>query len=151
MKNLCSGTQCEGFQFMLILDLWGISFHTVVVFGLGKNLLFKYVLGHCVYTFKKLFEKKKILTASKKLDWRILYNFIFFAGHRRAKSDIIFGEHPKQTFGLSYFVTALPAFINLLLRLLILKTFFFTWKKRYQHWRNKLGNVSPSECFSLSF
>ena len=27
------------FQFLLILDLWGISFHAVVVFGLGKNLL----------------------------------------------------------------------------------------------------------------
>ena len=25
----------------------GISFHTVAVFGLGKNLLFKSVLGHC--------------------------------------------------------------------------------------------------------
>ena len=34
---------------MLILDLWGISFHAVVVFGLGKNLLFKSVLGHCVW------------------------------------------------------------------------------------------------------
>ena len=34
---------------MLILDLWGISFHAVVVFGLGKNLLFKSVLGHCDY------------------------------------------------------------------------------------------------------
>ena len=33
---------------MLILDLWGISFHTVVVFALGKNLLFKSVLGHCL-------------------------------------------------------------------------------------------------------
>ena len=33
---------------MLILDLWGISFHAVIVFGLGKNLLFKSVLGHCV-------------------------------------------------------------------------------------------------------
>ena len=31
-----------------MLDLWGISFHAVIVFGLGKNLLFKYVLGHCV-------------------------------------------------------------------------------------------------------
>ena len=30
-----------------ILDLWGISFHAVVVFGLGKDLLFKSVLGHC--------------------------------------------------------------------------------------------------------
>ena len=32
---------------MLILDLWGISFHAVVVFGLGKNLLFKSILGQC--------------------------------------------------------------------------------------------------------
>ena len=32
---------------MLILDLWGISFHAVVVFGLGKNLLFKSILGLC--------------------------------------------------------------------------------------------------------
>ena len=47
LKNLCSGTQCGGFQFLLILDLWGIRFHAVVVFGLGKNLLFKSVLGHC--------------------------------------------------------------------------------------------------------
>ena len=39
LKNLCSGTQCGGFQFLLILDLWGISFHAVVVFGLGKDFL----------------------------------------------------------------------------------------------------------------
>ena len=37
-----------GFQLLLILDPWGISFHAIVVFGLGKNLLFKSVLGHCV-------------------------------------------------------------------------------------------------------
>ena len=37
-----------GVEFLLILDLWGISFHGVIVFGLGKNLLFKSVLGHCV-------------------------------------------------------------------------------------------------------
>ena len=30
---------------MLILDLCGISFHAVVVFGLGKKLSFKSVLG----------------------------------------------------------------------------------------------------------
>ena len=41
------GPTVGGFQFLLILDLWGISFHAVVVFGLGKNLLFKSVLGHC--------------------------------------------------------------------------------------------------------
>ena len=32
---------------MLILDLWGIGFHAVVVFGMGKDFLFKSVLGHC--------------------------------------------------------------------------------------------------------
>ena len=31
---------------MLILDLWGISFYAVVVLGLGKDLLYKSVLGH---------------------------------------------------------------------------------------------------------
>ena len=29
------GTQCVGFQFLLILDLWGMSFHAMIVFGLG--------------------------------------------------------------------------------------------------------------------
>ena len=32
---------------MIILDLWGISFHAAVVFNFGKNLLFKSILGHC--------------------------------------------------------------------------------------------------------
>ena len=32
---------------MLILDLWGISFHAVMVFRLGKNLLFKSIVGRC--------------------------------------------------------------------------------------------------------
>ena len=54
MKNLCSGTQCGGFQFLLILDLWGISFHAMVVFGLGKNLLFKSLLGHCAPNFNEI-------------------------------------------------------------------------------------------------
>ena len=45
--NLCSGTQCGGFQFLLFLDLWGIRFHAVVVFGQGKNLLFKSIQGRC--------------------------------------------------------------------------------------------------------
>ena len=48
LKNLRIGTQCGGFQFLLILDLLGIGFHAVVVFGLGKDLLFKSILGHCV-------------------------------------------------------------------------------------------------------
>ena len=41
-------TQYWGFQFLLILDLLGIGFHAVVVFGMGKDLWFKSVLGHCV-------------------------------------------------------------------------------------------------------
>ena len=52
LKNLCSGTHHGGFQFLLNLDLWGLSFHAVVVFGLGKKLLFKSVLGHCGYALK---------------------------------------------------------------------------------------------------
>ena len=40
-------TQSGGFQFLLILGLWGISFHAEIVFDLGKNILFKSVLGHC--------------------------------------------------------------------------------------------------------
>ena len=52
MKNLYSGNQCGGFQFLLILHLWGISFHAVVVCGLGKTALFKSVLGHCVICCK---------------------------------------------------------------------------------------------------
>jgi hypothetical protein len=33
---------------MVILDLWGISFHPAVVVGLGNDLLFNSILGHCV-------------------------------------------------------------------------------------------------------
>ena len=53
---------------MLILDLWGISFHAVVVFGLGKNLLFNSILGLCDLLFciqnevVKLQEQKMILS-----------------------------------------------------------------------------------------
>ena len=32
MALQCSRIQCGGFQFLLILDIWGISFHAVVVF-----------------------------------------------------------------------------------------------------------------------
>ena len=33
---------------MVILDQWGISFHPVVVVGLGNDLLFNSILAHCV-------------------------------------------------------------------------------------------------------
>ena len=51
---------------MLILDLWGISLHAVAVFGLGKNLLFKYVLGHCVREFMK---EKKMPKSPQRRSW----------------------------------------------------------------------------------
>ena len=43
---------------MLILAPRGISFHAVVVFGLGKNLLFKSILGRCEGQVDK---RKKVL------------------------------------------------------------------------------------------
>ena len=44
LKNLCRGNQHRGFQFLLILDLWGVSFHAAVVFGLGKDFFFESTL-----------------------------------------------------------------------------------------------------------
>ena len=49
-----------------------ISFHTVVVFALGKNLLFKFALGHCgliqltYHTFVLLIIVEKVLVAPLK-------------------------------------------------------------------------------------
>ena len=34
---------------MLILDLLGVSFHAAVVFGLGKDFLFRSTIGHCTH------------------------------------------------------------------------------------------------------
>ena len=47
---------------MLILDLWGISFHAAIVFALGKNLLFKSVLGHCVLLCIGTIEFEKVFS-----------------------------------------------------------------------------------------
>ena len=49
---------------MLILDLWGISFHPAVVVGLGNDLLFNSILGHCGrqrFSKRIEFEEAKIL------------------------------------------------------------------------------------------
>ena len=50
---------------MLILYLWGLSFHAVVVVGLGKDLLFKSVLGHCDSAFSYCFPFDFAKTSSK--------------------------------------------------------------------------------------
>ena len=88
MKNLYSGTHHGGFQFLLILDLWGIRFHSVIVFGLGKSLLFKSVLGHCESMATFLFnwgnnEPISFKTALKTI-WQTFltyYYHIYFANH----------------------------------------------------------------------
>ena len=60
---------------MPTLDLWGISFHAVVVSGVGKKLQFKSVLGHCVKLTKANLPKyvmnpakvnKQLIIANKK-------------------------------------------------------------------------------------
>jgi len=45
-KKIVCGTHRGRFQFIVILTPWGVSFHPVVVIGLGKSLLFKSVLAH---------------------------------------------------------------------------------------------------------
>jgi len=47
---------------LLILDLWGVSPHAAVVFGLGKDFLFKSTLGHCV-KYKTLLLVSQVLQA----------------------------------------------------------------------------------------
>ena len=51
-------THREGFQFIVILTPQGVPFHPVVVIGLGKNLLLKSVLGHCVISGTRLVNMK---------------------------------------------------------------------------------------------
>ena len=52
-KNFVSGTHRGRFQFIVILTPYGVSFHPVVVIGLGNNLLFKSVLAYCVLYLTK--------------------------------------------------------------------------------------------------
>jgi hypothetical protein len=71
---------------LLILDLWGISFHAVVVFGLGKNLLFKSVLGHCddcSISFKERF--------SENFDQKAATHLIFCLG-----TKVIYTKYSKH-------------------------------------------------------
>ena len=45
-----------------------MSFHALVVFALGKNLLFKFALGHCVH---------KIVLSAVENDQKYLYFLLF--------------------------------------------------------------------------
>ena len=57
---------------MLILDLRDIVFHAVVVFGLGKNLLFKYLLGRCAYVVVAWRASKQVAEALILIKSRLL-------------------------------------------------------------------------------
>ena len=93
-----------GFQFLLILDLLSISFHAVVVFGLGKNLLFKSILGRCVSYLKNYLKSVPYLQITFDLDVAPFFSFwiltakvpvtllnIAFLGYCRETSSA--GEH----------------------------------------------------------
>ena len=43
LEFLCYGPEQVGFQTRVILDLWGMVFHAMVAFGLGLDLLFKFI------------------------------------------------------------------------------------------------------------
>jgi hypothetical protein len=47
-----SGTHRGRFQLIVILTPQGVPFHPALVIGLGKNLLFKSVLAHCVPQYR---------------------------------------------------------------------------------------------------
>ena len=96
IKNLCSGT--HRFQFLLILDLWGVSFHAAVlevVFGLGKDFLFKFTLGHCVLLITYSLEQKSNLETK---------NNLFFS----TKMSRFFKNGRLVFFVYSDFQTAIP-------------------------------------------
>ena len=79
---------------MLILDLLGISFHAAVVFGLGNDLLFKSVLGHCATSCAKkqgfFFDpgKTKVLEKSR-----------MFSSNRSAKCQLCAVSPHYSTLG----------------------------------------------------
>ena len=69
---------------MLILDLWGISFHALVVFGQGKNLLFKSMLRRCVLTetiMKSFFRAIVVMMPNSPLVWFAKLNKIVLPDH----------------------------------------------------------------------
>ena len=47
LKILCYGTYVDGFQTMVIMDLWGMAFHVVVVITLFLATLFISTSAYC--------------------------------------------------------------------------------------------------------
>ena len=82
LKNLCSETHHRpwGISILAAFRPMGYKFSSWVVFGLGKNLLFKSILGHCVhqYIFQSNKQKLKLPAFPKGIFWRILTPSTFF-------------------------------------------------------------------------
>ena len=65
---------------MLILNLWSISFHAVVVFGLGQDLLFKSVLGRCEASKRRLAKATLQRRTATVLGWKLGCDLCLFVG-----------------------------------------------------------------------
>ena len=66
LENLCIGTQCGGV--LILADFRPIYFHAGIVFGLGKNLLFKSDVGHCEKKERKKKERRTIKKPDSQID-----------------------------------------------------------------------------------
>ena len=121
MKNLCIGTQCVGFYFLQILDLWDIIFHAVIVFGLGKNLLIKSVLGSCenkeiflwcIFEVNELYILKRKKTGFPKRFFNTFLLFLFLQDVRKMDSENRENTEPPVKFTSSTSSTSLVSYFN---------------------------------------
>jgi hypothetical protein len=62
---------------MVILDLWGISFHSAVVVGLGNDLLFNSILAHCDNVFHAYLMSGLKKYAKKKFHGGFFFNPLY--------------------------------------------------------------------------
>ena len=63
MEVLCYGLEEVGFQARVILNLWGMVFHTIVAFGLELDFLLDFISAYCVFLshFSHQKNKKKMV------------------------------------------------------------------------------------------
>ena len=94
-----SGTHRGGFQCIMILTLQGVTFHPVVVIGLGKNLLFKSVLAHC--DIESLCRNLEPMPAQEKIHAK---KTLFPILRKRQKKRMYLGVQVKDK--ISYFLNS---------------------------------------------
>ena len=70
LKILCYGPEVVGFQTKVILDLWGMTFHAVVIIALVLALLLESISAYCVVALAEIwFYKKNIWPHKFILTW----------------------------------------------------------------------------------